>query len=249
MSIKLLTIDNVSLRIPMRSQAIIKHIRCDIAQGDFVILLGGNGSGKSSLIKLINRSYTPTQGRIEFMQHNIKTYKHNDFAKKVITLTQSTHDSLFMNLSVAENGLLWEMRMQGMQLKQNKQQRINALADYLRSYHKKLVDHLDTPVSHLSGGEQQILILALCLRYQPQLLLLDEHTSALDPKLADLMMERTYQAVSERGVTCIMTTHHLGFAMRYGNRLVALKAGEVIHDIAQQEKSQLSAEQLLDVCY
>ncbi|MCP4474645.1 MAG: ATP-binding cassette domain-containing protein [Gammaproteobacteria bacterium] len=249
MTTPLLQLSQVEFTSSLRDKPLIDNVCCQLLPGDFVILLGSNGSGKSTLIKLINKSYRLNRGLIEFNGENISRIDRRVFARAVVTLTQSTEASLFNQMTIAENGLLWEMRMCGLPLKSTKRARIAELHSYLEQFHERLAERMNVPVNRLSGGERQILILALCLRYQLQLLLLDEHTSALDPKTAERMMERTYAEVTKRHVSCIMTTHNLDFALRYGNRLLAIHDGEIIHDLSAEEKSKMSRQQLLEDCY
>jgi putative ABC transport system ATP-binding protein len=221
-------------------------------QGDFIILLGGNGSGKSSLLNLINRTYSATKGSIIFFDDCLSRYNHKTLAKKIITLTQNTNDNLFMDMTIAENGILSRLRSKrffGRKNNESKKQRLLALQEYLAQFHLGLAKRIHTPVNKLSGGERQILILALCLQHQPDLILLDEHTSALDPKTSAMIMEKTYQEIIQRGISCIMATHNLDFALQYGNRLLAINNGRIIRKVSIDNKPRLTRENILADCY
>jgi putative ABC transport system ATP-binding protein len=104
-------------------------------------------------------------------------------------------------------------------------------------------------VDRLSGGERQALTLALSVLYPPSILLMDEHTSALDPKAAQQLMMLTQRVVTEHRITCLLTTHDLDIALEYGNRILALRQGEVFHSIENDKKTGLSQQDLLAVCY
>jgi len=130
-----------------------------------------------------------------------------------------------------------------------KKQNLSTLQEYLARFHVGLAKRINTPVKKLSGGERQILILALCLQHHPDLILLDEHTSALDPKTSVMIMEKTYQEVTKRGITCIMATHNLDFALQYGNRLLAINNGKIIYQVSAQNKLNLTKKDLLVNCY
>ncbi|MGD9153482.1 MAG: ATP-binding cassette domain-containing protein [Gammaproteobacteria bacterium] len=239
----MLRIENVSLTVPSCEKNIINNVTFEVHQGDFIILLGSNGSGKSSLLNLISRVYLPKSGSIELFNKFLHRYSHKTLTEKVITLTQNTNDNLFMDMTIAENGILFELR------NKNKSQHQLDFQEYLAQFHLGLAERIDIPVNKLSGGERQILILALALRHQPDLILLDEHTSALDPKTAAMIMEKTYQEIIKRGITCIMATHNLDFALQYGNRLLAINNGKIVHMVSAQNKPNLTKQDLLADCY
>ena len=239
----MLRIKNVSFTALNCANNIVNDVTFAVHQGDFIILLGSNGSGKSSLLSLINRNYLPTSGSIEFLDDCLRQYSHKELTKKIITLTQNTNDNLFMDMTIAENSVLSELR------NANKSQSQLDFQEYLAQFHFGLAKRIDTPVNKLSGGERQILILALALRHQPDLVLLDEHTSALDPKTAAIIMKKTYQEITKRGITCIMATHNLDFALQYGNRLLAINNGKIVRMVSAHNKSHLTKQDLLVGCY
>ena len=212
-----------------------------INAGDFVVVLGGNGSGKSTLIKLINQTYQATTGDILLKQKSIRDYSAVQMRQEIVTLTQSINDSLFLDLTVEENALLIETM--------NATPTRQSLPEYLATFHQKLATHLKTRVKQLSGGEQQILAFALYLRHKPDLLLLDEHTSALDPKKSDAVMQFTDEFIRKEKLTCLMTTHELKYALQYGNRLIALRDGQIVFDVRDEEKKSLTMMDLLEHCY
>lgn len=245
----ILELKKVCFSTPSREQSIIDNVSFSINPGDFIILLGSNGSGKSSLINLINRTYTLNSGRILLFNKKLNDYSSLQLAKMVVTLTQNTAENLFMDMSIAENARLSHMRGKNLFELENKKNFFKTFKEYLQQFHLGLAKRLDAPVSKLSGGERQILTLALQLQHNPDLILLDEHTSALDPKTADLIMEKTYQAISTRKMTCIMTTHNLDFALKYGNRLLAINKGKIVHVVCEKDKAQLTKNDLLSDCY
>jgi len=246
---RVLTVDHISFAVPNCEKIIVDGITFTANQGDFIILLGSNGSGKSSLLNLINRTYVSTKGKVHFLDKSLNKFRNKTLAKKMVTLTQNTSDNLFMDMTIAENGILSELRSKQFFDRQKKKQRLLSFKKYLAQFHTGLADRINTPVNKLSGGERQILTLALCLQHQPDLILLDEHTSALDPKTAEIIMQKTYQEITKRKITCIMATHNLDFALNYGNRLLALNNGKIIHAASAQHKANLSREDLLKDCY
>lgn len=244
-----LAIKNVSFYMEAVERPILNDIEYSIQEGDYVIVLGGNGSGKSSLIKLINSTYPIHSGNILLNGKKLSEWKRCHFHQSMVTFTQDVHLSLFDDLSVLENCVMWNLRHKkvsfGMITKRDKKQ----FEEYLQCYHPNLSSKLDLPVKRLSGGEKQALILGLCLIHPPVLLLLDEHTSAMDPKAAHKLMQRTHEAIRAQKITCIMTTHCLEDALVFGNRLIALKDGKIIFQADGPEKLKLSRADLLEFCY
>ncbi len=245
----LLQIKNIGLHIPAVERWILQDINYSVYPGDIVIILGSNGSGKSSLVKLIDGTYQRTKGSVYFEGKPLSHLSCANRAKNIITLTQDMQSSLFLDMTVLDNCLLAELPHQNVSLKiETKKERL-FFTDYLKRFNPKLSQKLDTTVDRLSGGEKQSLALALCLRHPPKLLLLDEHTSALDPKTATAIMQRTYDEIREHHITCLLTTHNLEIAMQYGNRLLALKDGKIVLTAEQEEKTKLSRQDLLTLCY
>lgn len=240
---------NVHLTLPVVDRTILHDINFSVNSGDSVILLGGNGSGKSSIMKLIHKIYTLTKGCIELNKKPHLDWKSSDFARAVIGLNQELNTSLFYDLTVLENCMIWELRQTRASLRIKKRQALALYQEYLKQYHPKLSEKLEEPVRLLSGGEKQALLLALCLRYPPLLLLLDEHTSALDPIQAEQIMEHTNEALKTHKVTSIMTTHNLDHALKYGNRLLGLKEGKIIFEASGEKKQLLTRNDLLAFCY
>lgn len=228
-------------------KAIIKNFSVDIQPGEFVVLLGGNGSGKSTLLKLLNQTYRHSSGSILLNNKAIENYDPNTLRKKLITLTQFTNDSLFTDFTIEENALMIENALYEKQF--DKKMFLSGLPTYLSDFHPTLHKSLKTKLKNLSGGEQQIAAFALYLRHQPDVLLLDEHTSALDPKKADYVMAFTQEMVQKKGITCLMTTHALQYALQYGSRILAIREGELIFDANAEKKATLATQDLLQYCY
>lgn len=224
-----------------QDRVIIPDLSLSIYPGDFVVVLGGNGSGKSTLLKLFNKTYHHTSGNIYF---------NNKTIDGIVTITQSMSDSLFMEMSVEENAALIECaHLEAAGKSFRKKDLLLELPTYLSQFNPNLAISLKKPIKNLSGGEQQILAFALYLRRQPDLLLLDEHTSALDPKKSDQVMQLTQSFIEKRKLTCLMTTHQLDYALKYGNRLIAIREGKIVFDANAKEKQLLTMGDLLQYCY
>lgn len=239
-----LALKNVTLKFPGLEKPILNNINYQVAPGDFVIILGSNGSGKSSLLKLLSGDYHASSGDIYLDNEVIKKLSRKQLSKKIITLTQDYHQSLFISLTVLENCLLARERNED-------QCRPPAtfFVEYLARFNPNLPKKLDVLTSELSGGEKQALALALSVLYPPEILLLDEHTSALDPKAAGTLMNITAATVCDKKITCLMTTHDLDIALQYGNRILVLQSGEVLHCYETETKSKLTHQALLSECY
>lgn len=238
-----LHIDQVSLQPATLERPILSQISYHVKQGDFIVILGSNGSGKSSLLKCLDRRYQPTTGQIYLKNHPFQTFSAKKFCQRVITLTQNCQESLFPTLTLYENYLLAKERFSNGKLKKDK----FFVANYLSSFNPNLPQKLEQIVALLSGGEKQALALALSVLHPPELLLLDEHTSALDPKSAEHLMKLTYETVKKNNITCLLTTHDLKIALEYGNRILVLRKGSIHQMIDEDAKKSLDLHSLLAV--
>ena len=245
----ILKINNLSLRFPGLARPVLRDINYEVSSGDFIILLGHNGSGKSSLLKILDRRYMASGGEVLFCDKDLQSYYHSILAREVITLTQNYQESLFPSLTVLENCILVKQSREGGLFRINMSKEREIFAENLFSFGKELPKKLDVGVNNLSGGQQQALALALKVLYPPKVLLLDEHTSALDPPAAAKLMKITAKIVREHGITCIMSTHDLDLALNYGDKILVLNGGEVAHDIDFIQKQSLSEQDLLGICY
>jgi len=227
----------------------LKHINYDVYPKDFIILLGHNGSGKSSLLKILDRRYCATSGKVLLAGKNLTTYSQPKLAQDIITLTQNCQESLFPSLTVLENYILVKQSHKSNLLCISIAKEKEFFADYLYEFSPSLAKKLDVRVMKLSGGEQQALALALSMLYPPKLLLLDEHTSALDPRAAMKLMSITSEMIYKHGITCILSTHDLDLALNYGNRILALTHGRIAMFIEAEQKKCLNTQDLLTICY
>ncbi|NRA74069.1 MAG: ATP-binding cassette domain-containing protein [Rickettsiales bacterium] len=247
----ILTVKNLSLKSVDNKRHILQDVEFDVKLGDFIIILGANGSGKSSLIKVVNKTYRSFTGEINFgfEEHNIKKISNKKYSEYVATITQDINANLFLKLSVLENCILYASKCRKASFFLKELNARNEYKNYLKKYNIKLASKLDTQVIQLSGGEKQSLILALTFLYMPVVLLLDEHTSALDPIAGEKLMQFTADKVREEKATCIMATHRLDHALKYGNKIIALKDGKIILYAGQDKKSKLSKEDLAKLYY
>jgi putative ABC transport system ATP-binding protein len=230
---------NISYTLPSGLQ-IIDHFSARINEGDFVVLLGGNGSGKSSLIKILMGQYRPQSGSILLSGIPLENISRTQRRQKVICLTQFVKDSLFVDLTVVENARIianaYHLPTDNLE---------DRLASYFDTFHPPLKNSRHKLVADLSGGEQQILAFLLYIQHQPDILLLDEHTSALDPKMAALMMEFTTTMIRDKKITALMATHNLDFAEKHGNRIIGIASGKMIFEKRHEDK--INREELLAI--
>lgn len=239
-----------NIEFEVHNRKIIHDISITIHPGDFIVVLGGNGSGKSTFLKLLNRTYQHTAGEITCKGKKIESYDFKQLRQQMVTLTQNINDSLFLDLTIEENAILIESSYHRAMLLPFHQKKLLAeLPSYLSQFNPRLAQLLKTPVKYLSGGEQQILAFALYLKHQPDLLLLDEPTSALDPKKADHVMAFINDVIAKQKITCIMTIHHLEYALKYGNRLISISDGQIVFEASGEKKQALSISDLLTYCY
>jgi putative ABC transport system ATP-binding protein len=227
---------------------IINSLSLTIKKGDFVIILGGNGAGKSTLFNLISGKIKPTSGKIKILDKDVSELVEEKRAKYIARVFQDPKMGTAPRMTVSENLLLAMYRgeKRGLQKRQLKQ-RQEDFAKLLKLTGNGLENHLNTPTGHLSGGQRQALSLLMATMKNPDLLLLDEHTAALDPKTSTQLMELTNQYVVENYLTCLMITHRMEDTLKYGNRLIVLEKGKILKDFNAEEKKQLQMDNLLQL--
>ncbi len=233
-------IKSLSIKLP-NGLILLQDISYTVEKNDFIVLLGLFGSGKTTILTAINGNLKYT-GSIKILgKVEIKKTKHRTISKYIGTITQNVGDSLFMGFSLMQN---FEMYSEAFNHNE-----YDKFIELMRSINPKLPKLINAKTSILSGGERQCFLLALNLFFKRDLLLLDEHTSALDPKTAAEVMKITAQKLKETTSTCIMTTHSLDDAIQYGNKLIAMQNGRIIKTFNQSEKQHLTKMDLLNCCY
>lgn len=227
-------------------KVLLDSIDLTINAGEFVTVLGGNGAGKSTLFNSIAGTTTVTSGTITMgdrLVNNLSEEKRAEFLSRVF---QDPKMGTAPRMTVAENLLLAQKRgerriLRKRQLKQQKEY----FYELCKEVGNGLENHLDTPTGHLSGGQRQALSLLMATIKRPELLLLDEHTAALDPKTSKQLMALTDRRIKEEHLTCLMITHRMEDALHYGNRLIVLQKGKIIQDLSAEEKEKLTLTDLL----
>lgn len=226
---------------------LFKDFNLKIQNGDFVSVIGSNGSGKTSMLNLICGSLQPEKGSIGLGGEDITKQKEFVRQRKIGRVYQDPAMGTCPSMTILENMSLADNkgRAYGLGLGTNKK-RISHYREMLSQLGLGLEDMMGTKVGALSGGQRQAMALLMTTMTPIEFLILDEHTAALDPKTAELIMQLTDKIVREKNLTTIMVTHNLRFAVEYGNRLIMMHQGQAVLDKAGKEKEALAIEDLLD---
>lgn len=226
---------------------LFKDFNLKIQNGDFVSVIGSNGSGKTSMLNLICGSLQPEKGSISLGGEDITKQKEFVRQRKIGRVYQDPAMGTCPSMTILENMSLADNkgRAYGLRLGTNKK-RISHYREMLSQLGLGLEDMMGTKVGSLSGGQRQAMALLMTTMTPIEFLILDEHTAALDPKTAELIMQLTDKIVREKNLTTVMVTHNLRFAVEYGNRLIMMHQGQAVLDKAGKEKEALAIEDLLD---
>lgn len=227
---------------------VFSNFTLDVAEGDFISIIGSNGAGKSTLLNIISGNIKSDEGYIEL--DGIDMSKADEFkrSKLIGRVFQNPSLGVAPNMTILENLALADNKGKryGLTLGINKK-RISYYKELLKELDLGLEDKLYNKVNLLSGGQRQALTMLMAVMSKPKLLLLDEHTAALDPKTSMKIMEITEKILKETNITTMMVTHNLKQAIKTGNRLIMMHRGEILIDVKGDEKSQLTTEKLMDL--
>jgi putative ABC transport system ATP-binding protein len=224
----------------------IAGVDLDVGTGEFVTVIGGNGAGKSTLLNLLGGALLADGGRLEIDSIDVTKVPEHDRARLVARVFQDPMIGTAPALSVEENLTLALLRSRGRGLRRaNTASRRGLYRQALSSLKLGLEDRLAAPVGDLSGGQRQALALAMATLCPPKLLLLDEHTAALDPRTSALVMDATVALVAAAGLTTLMVTHNMEHALACGSRIVMMDAGRIVADIGAAEKKGLGVDDLV----
>ena len=214
--------------------------------GDFVTVIGGNGAGKSTLLNMIAGVYPLDSGSIVLDGVDISRLPEHKRAKYLGRVFQDPMRGTAADMQIDENLALARRRgkHRGLAWGITKQEK-NEYPELLATLGLGLENRMTAKVGLLSGGQRQALTLLMATLTDPKLLLLDEHTAALDPKTAAKVLDLTERIVAERRLTTLMVTHNMNDAIRLGNRLIMMSDGNVIYDVSGEEKKNLTVPDLL----
>lgn len=226
---------------------VIKGISLNVAPGDFITVIGSNGAGKTTLFNLISGNIMPTTGSIRFGNEDVTRLPEYKRAHRIGRIFQDPLAGTASNMSIEDNmmithrkGFKWPV------IRLNRKMRA-FFRDELRHLDMDLENRIKENVSALSGGQRQALTLLMTVLSNPDILLLDEHTAALDPRNAAIVMDLTRKFIREKGLTTFMVTHNMHHAIEFGNRLLMMDGGEIIIDIKEDEKRRLTVKRLIEM--
>ncbi|GAA0787024.1 ABC transporter ATP-binding protein [Hathewaya limosa] len=225
---------------------IFKGINLEVEKGDFITIIGSNGAGKSTLLNMISGAISVDEGIITLEGKNLSRLKEYKISKEIARVYQdpkkgtSPSMTILENLSIADN----KGKCFGLSSAINKKDE-KRFKELLATLDLGLQNKINNKVGLLSGGQRQALSLIMAVMKSPKLLLLDEHTAALDPKTSEKIMKITENVVKEKNITTLMITHNLKHAIEYGNRLIMMHRGKIIFDFKGEEKKSLTMEKLL----
>ena len=220
-----------------------------LAPGDFVTVLGSNGAGKSTLFSVIAGSIRPDTGSVILDGQDVTALPDYKRSKYIGRLFQDPLKGTAPNMTIAENLALAYLRSSG---RHSPFSMVSAaerreFRDRLSQLGLGLEDRMDSPVGLLSGGQRQALTLLMATLVTPKLLLLDEHTAALDPATAEKVLELTKSIVTQNRITCLMITHDISSALQLGNRTIIMNAGKIMGELDGPERANMDEGQLLEV--
>lgn len=226
----------------------LDNISLTIETGDFITVIGGNGAGKSTLLNLIAGVFPCDGGKIVLDGDDLTKQPEHQRAKLLGRVFQDPMRGTAADMGIEENLAMAYRRGKSRGLGWGiKNEERSFYREKLKMLELGLEDRLSSKVGLLSGGQRQALTLLMATLQKPKLLLLDEHTAALDPKTARKVLELTDEIVSRDSLTTLMVTHNMKDAIRLGNRLIMMHEGKVILDIKGQEKKNLQVKDLLDM--
>jgi putative ABC transport system ATP-binding protein len=225
----------------------LNEVSLELEEGDFITIIGGNGAGKTTLLNCIAGVYPPDAGSIFIDNTDVTRLPEHKRARMLGRVFQDPMMGTAANMGIDENLALAFRRGQRRGIKWG-------VTGHEREYYRELLetlelgleDRLTAKAGLLSGGQRQALTLLMATLKKPRLLLLDEHTAALDPKTALKVSELTSKIISDSSITTLMITHNMKDAIKFGNRLIMMYEGGVILDIGGEEKKDLTVEYLME---
>jgi putative tryptophan/tyrosine transport system ATP-binding protein len=229
-------------------QRALEGVDLVMQEGDFVLVVGNNGSGKSTLLNAIAGALVPDRGTVRIAGRDVTGWSEWRRAALVGRVFQNPVSGSIAHLTIAENLAVAAKRggRHGILRNALGRGRRREMADRVRALGLGLDDRLDTPVGALSGGQRQALTLLMATLVRPKLLLLDEHTSALDPGSTEQVVQLTDQLVRSEGLTTLMVTQSIQQAAALGERALIMHRGRIVESIGGARKRQLRVEELLD---
>jgi len=231
----------------INQKAAISSINLSMSPGDFMTIIGSNGAGKSTLFQAISGNVDTQNGTILLNQEDITFIPEYKRSRYIGRLFQDPLRGTAPNMTIKENLILSSQRGKHFGLTRASKKNDILFKEALRKLNLGLEDRLDTKVGLLSGGQRQALTLLMATIVTPKLLLLDEHTAALDPKTANKVLELSNQLISKNKITTLMITHNMEDALNYGNKTMIMKDGTVIAIVEGEQRKSMSVDDLIDL--
>ena len=246
----MLNLENISLTFnpgTVNEKKALEGLSPHLNKGDFVTILGSNGAGKSTLFNTIAGTYLPDTGKITLDGRDITRQPDYKRSKDIGRLFQDPLKGTAPNMTIEENLALAYLRASKHTVPLSRISRAERelFREKLALLKMGLEDRMKQPVGLLSGGQRQALTLLMATLVTPKLLLLDEHTAALDPATAEVVLDLTRRIVAENNLTCLMITHNLQSSLDLGNRTIMMAGGKILLDIAGAEREGLTPDDLL----
>jgi putative ABC transport system ATP-binding protein len=228
----------------------LEDVNLNVRTGDFITIIGSNGAGKSTLLNCLAGSYPVDNGSISVDGEDVTPWPEHRRAGDISRVFQNPLLGTCASLTIEQNLALAARRGKphGLGLGVKNRDR-NLFQEKLRHLELELEDRLKDKVGLLSGGQRQALTMLMATMVRPKVLLLDEHTAALDPKTAHQILDLTTLVVSEKRLTTLMVTHNMKQALQLGNRLVMMHGSRIILDVEGDEKARLTVEDLIERFY
>ena len=230
---------------PVQKDALI-DLNLHLNEGDFVTIIGGNGAGKSTMLNAVAGAFGVEKGHVKIAGHDVTKDPQYKRAKYIGRVFQDPLRGTAGDMWIEENLAMALRRGKTRSFKwgiSNKER--EQFVELLKTLDLGLETRLNSKVGLLSGGQRQALTLLMATLKKPKLLLLDEHTAALDPKTAEKVLDATDRIVAQNHLTTLMVTHNMKDAIKYGNRLIMMHNGNIIYDVSGEEKKNLKVSDLL----
>lgn len=227
----------------------LDNICLELPAGDFVTIVGSNGAGKSTMFGAIAGTFYADEGTVELDGQDITFAPEHQRSHSIGHLFQDPMKGTAPNMTIEENLAIAYLRQSRSRFaffsRISKAER-EMFREMLAQLDMGLEDRMKNPVGLLSGGQRQALTLLMATMVTPKLLLLDEHTAALDPGTAEKVLEITRKVVSERQITCLMVTHNMNQALTMGNRTLMMDSGRIVLDVSGEERQHMTVDDLLE---
>ena len=246
----MLKLENICLTFnpgTVNEKKALENLNLHLEKGDFVTILGSNGAGKSTLFNTIAGTYLPDAGKVYLDGQDITRLPDYKRSKQIGRLFQDPLTGTAPNMTIEENLALAYLRASHTKSPFSMVSKSDR-ADFrerLAMLNLGLEDRMNQPVGLLSGGQRQALTLLMATLVTPKILLLDEHTAALDPGTAETVLELTKKIVAEQGITCLMITHNLASSLALGNRTIMMENGKIALDLKNEQRQGLTPDDLL----